>query len=113
MLTGVGDSGLVMDFDGTILDTEEPVYRSWAELWFEHGYELSLADWQAMIGTEATFDPWAELQRCNSAAALAGTSSRPGTPSGPGCATGWWRRRERAYPSASRRPPPRSGWKRT
>jgi HAD superfamily hydrolase (TIGR01509 family) len=53
---------LVMDFDGTILDTEEPVYRSWAELWAEHGYELSLADWQAVIGTEGTFDPWAELE---------------------------------------------------
>lgn len=51
-----------MDFDGTILDTEEPVYRSWAELWADHGYELSLADWQAVIGTEGTFDPWAELE---------------------------------------------------
>jgi HAD superfamily hydrolase (TIGR01509 family) len=59
----VVDSGLVMDFDGTILDTEEPVYRSWAELWSEHGTELSLADWQALIGTGATFDPWSELQR--------------------------------------------------
>ena len=24
---------LVLDFDGTILDTEESLYRSWAELW--------------------------------------------------------------------------------
>ena len=24
---------LVLDFDGTILDTEEPLYRSWLELW--------------------------------------------------------------------------------
>ncbi len=52
-----------MDFDGTILDTEEPIYRSWAELWSAHGTELSLAEWQAVIGTEATFDPWAELER--------------------------------------------------
>jgi len=54
---------LVLDFDGTILDTEEPVYRSWAELWDEHGQELALAEWQAIIGTVAGFDPWAELER--------------------------------------------------
>lgn len=52
-----------MDFDGTILDTEGPVYRSWAELWAEHGQELALAEWQAIIGTDAGFDPWGELER--------------------------------------------------
>ncbi len=56
-------SCLVLDFDGTILDTEQPVYQSWAELWEEHGVELARARWQAVIGTDAGFDPWAELQR--------------------------------------------------
>lgn len=54
---------LILDFDGTILDTEEPVYRSWAELWAAHGHELGLADWQATIGTDGVFDPWTELER--------------------------------------------------
>ncbi|MGH9205730.1 MAG: HAD family hydrolase [Acidimicrobiales bacterium] len=57
------ESCLVLDFDGTILDTEESLYRSWAELWADHGHELALADWQRNIGTEDVFDPWAELER--------------------------------------------------
>lgn len=54
---------LVLDFDGTILDTEGPVYQSWAELWKRHGIELSRASWQAVIGTDTGFDPWVELER--------------------------------------------------
>jgi HAD superfamily hydrolase (TIGR01509 family) len=52
----------VLDFDGTILDTEQPVYQSWAELWAEQGVDLARARWQAIIGTDAGFDPWTELQ---------------------------------------------------
>lgn len=55
-------AGLVFDFDGTILDTEEPVYRSWAELWADHGHEIVLEEWQAIVGTAEVFDPWAELE---------------------------------------------------
>lgn len=53
---------LVFDFDGTILDTEEPVYRSWAELWERHGHALVLEEWQATIGTGDVFDPWTTLE---------------------------------------------------
>jgi HAD superfamily hydrolase (TIGR01509 family) len=53
----------VLDFDGTVVDTESPVYRSWWELWDEHGHDLSRRDWQAIIGTYAGFDPLAELER--------------------------------------------------
>jgi HAD superfamily hydrolase (TIGR01509 family) len=53
----------VLDFDGTILDTEQPVYQSWAELWHDHGVELDRDRWQEIIGTDAGFDPWVELQR--------------------------------------------------
>ena len=56
-------AALVMDFDGTILDTEEPVYRSWVELWEEHGQDLVRAEWQAIIGTDGSFDPWVSLER--------------------------------------------------
>jgi HAD superfamily hydrolase (TIGR01509 family) len=55
-------SCLVLDFDGTILDTEQPVYQSWAELWHDHGVELARDRWQEIIGTDAGFDPWVELQ---------------------------------------------------
>jgi HAD superfamily hydrolase (TIGR01509 family) len=54
---------LILDFDGTIVDTEDPVYRSWAELWAEHGEHLRLEEWQTIIGTDAGFDPWGELAR--------------------------------------------------
>ena len=53
---------LVLDFDGTILDTEAPLYRSWAELWADHGHQLALADWQRNIGGDDLFDPWIELE---------------------------------------------------
>ncbi len=53
---------LVLDFDGTILDTEAPLYGSWAELWADHGHQLALADWQRNIGGDDLFDPWAELE---------------------------------------------------
>jgi HAD superfamily hydrolase (TIGR01509 family) len=56
-------AGLVLDFDGTILDTEGPLYRSWAELWADQGHELALGHWQQFIGTDGGFDPWAELER--------------------------------------------------
>lgn len=52
----------MFDFDGTILDTEEPSYRSWAELWAAHGQDLALADWQRTLGMEDAFDPWAALE---------------------------------------------------
>ncbi len=54
---------LVLDFDGTILDTEEPLYRSWVELWDDHGHRLDRADWQRNIGGDDVFDPWSELER--------------------------------------------------
>jgi HAD superfamily hydrolase (TIGR01509 family) len=54
---------LILDFDGTVVDTEEPLYRSWAELWAEHGQALTMTEWQNIIGTNGVFDPWAELER--------------------------------------------------
>jgi HAD superfamily hydrolase (TIGR01509 family) len=54
---------LVLDFDGTILDTEGPLYRSWADLWSDHGHELALDHWQQYIGTDGGFDPWDALER--------------------------------------------------
>ena len=55
--------GIVFDFDGLILETEEPEYRSWQELYAEFGCTLPFARWAAVIGTaEHNFDPYAELE---------------------------------------------------
>ena len=56
-------AGLVFDFDGTILDTEDSVHRAWHELWASHGVDLPRAEWQAILGTDGGFDAWAELER--------------------------------------------------
>ena len=42
---------IVFDFDGLILDTEEPVYRSWLEVYQAHGEELPFERWVQIVGT--------------------------------------------------------------
>jgi HAD superfamily hydrolase (TIGR01509 family) len=45
---------LVFDFDGTLADTESAVLRSWQETFRDHGTELPLEAWYAVIGTQHT-----------------------------------------------------------
>ena len=52
---------VVFDFDGTILDTEAPVFTAWVEAWAEHGVTLELAEWSGSIGGLDLFDPYDEL----------------------------------------------------
>jgi HAD superfamily hydrolase (TIGR01509 family) len=53
----------VFDFDGVILDTEEPVYRSWLELYQEHGEDLPFDRWIQIVGSSnAAFDPRGHLE---------------------------------------------------
>jgi len=48
----------VFDFDGLILDTEEPVYRSWLEVYQAHGEELPYDRWIEIVGSSTSaFDP--------------------------------------------------------
>jgi len=55
--------GLVFDFDGTILDTEEPDYLAWQEVYVAHGTTLPLEVWAEHIGTSGdVFDPVAYLE---------------------------------------------------
>lgn len=54
---------LVLDFDGTVLDTEWPAYRAAAELWAELGVELTVEDWAWRIGTNGHDDPFTELEK--------------------------------------------------
>ncbi len=54
---------LIFDFDGLILDTEEPVYRSWLEVYEAHGEELPFERWQQIVGsTTAGFHPQHHLE---------------------------------------------------
>jgi HAD superfamily hydrolase (TIGR01509 family) len=42
---------LVLDFDGLILDTESCTYDAVVDIFRDHGLELDLARWQAILGT--------------------------------------------------------------
>lgn len=54
---------VIFDFDGLILETEQPTYQSWQEIYQAYGQELPLSAWSAMIGTlQSEFDPRLELE---------------------------------------------------
>jgi HAD superfamily hydrolase (TIGR01509 family) len=54
---------IVFDFDGLILDTEEPVYQSWVEVYREHGEELPFERWVEIVGsTTINFHPQHHLE---------------------------------------------------
>src|SRR6184192_4076938 len=54
---------IVFDFDGLILDTEEPVYRSWLEVYQAHGEDLPFDRWILTVGSSnAAFDPRGHLE---------------------------------------------------
>ncbi len=59
----MGSGCLVLDFDGTVRDTESTRYRVWAEQWEEHGHTLEMAEWKRALHADDTFDPWAALER--------------------------------------------------
>jgi len=54
---------VVLDFDGLILDTEEPIYRSWLEVYEAHGQDLPFDRWVQTVGsTSAMFHPQRNLE---------------------------------------------------
>jgi HAD superfamily hydrolase (TIGR01509 family) len=54
---------MVFDFDGLILDTEEPVYRSWLEVYEAHGEDLPFERWVQIVGSTTTgFHPQHHLE---------------------------------------------------
>jgi HAD superfamily hydrolase (TIGR01509 family) len=55
---------VVFDFDGLILETEEPIFLSWQELFASYGFPLPFEVWSTTIGSaEAEFQPDRELER--------------------------------------------------
>lgn len=64
MSSGGPFEALIFDFDGLILETEQPDYESWSKLYRDHGEELSMDLWSDVIGRgHKFFDPFAELER--------------------------------------------------
>lgn len=53
---------VIFDFDGTILDTEWPVYRAIAEQYEAHGHQLTVERWQECVGTDDDLDWFAEIE---------------------------------------------------
>ncbi|HEY1455810.1 MAG TPA: HAD-IA family hydrolase [Candidatus Dormibacteraeota bacterium] len=54
---------IVFDFDGLILETEQPIYQSWLEVYRAHGEELPYERWIQTVGsTNATFHPQHHLE---------------------------------------------------
>lgn len=54
---------LIFDFDGLILDTEGPVYRSWLEVYEAHGEALPFERWVQIVGSTTTgFHPQHHLE---------------------------------------------------
>ena len=55
---------VIFDFDGLILETEQPTYQSWQELYQVYGHELPFSAWSAMVGTlQSVYDPRQELEK--------------------------------------------------
>jgi len=55
---------IIFDFDGLILDTEEPVLRSWVEVYEEHGEQLPYEQWVEIVGsTTIGFHPQRHLEK--------------------------------------------------
>src|SRR5258707_15160226 len=44
-------TALIFDFDGLILDTEEPIYQSWAEVYAANGVPLPFEQWVKTVGS--------------------------------------------------------------
>jgi HAD superfamily hydrolase (TIGR01509 family) len=57
-----GIDALLLDFDGTIWDSEAAVFRAYRELYADHGFELPIDRWVAGVGTLDGFDPADELE---------------------------------------------------
>ena len=47
----MSSQALILDFDGTILDTESPACESTAQIWADHGVELPMDWWLEGMGT--------------------------------------------------------------
>ncbi len=54
-------AALIFDFDGTILDTETPVFEEWREEYRHYGHDFEISFWGQAIGTHGVVDLAANL----------------------------------------------------
>lgn len=55
---------IVFDFDGLILETEEPTFKSWQEVYQSFGQPLAFDTFSSMVGTtNGDFNPRLELEK--------------------------------------------------
>ncbi len=60
---------IIFDFDGLIIETEEPSFHSWQAVYASFGQCLTFSDYASMVGTtQAEFDPYKELEKLISSA---------------------------------------------
>ncbi len=53
---------VLFDFDGLIMETEEPLYIAWQRIYRERGHEMPLDRWLTNVGTwPSPFDPVVDL----------------------------------------------------
>ncbi len=53
----------IFDFDGLILETEQPLYEAWRQCYEHHGHALELKQYAACVGSdENAFDPKKDLE---------------------------------------------------
>ena len=45
-------AAVVFDLDGTIVDTEQPVFEAWRRTWAGQGHDLRLEDWLLCVGRD-------------------------------------------------------------
>jgi HAD superfamily hydrolase (TIGR01509 family) len=56
-------AAIVFDFDGLIVDTENPGFISWEEVYQEFGTTLGIDDWRHATGYVGGFDPAIHLEQ--------------------------------------------------
>jgi HAD superfamily hydrolase (TIGR01509 family) len=56
-------AAIVFDFDGLIVDTENPGFISWQEIYQEFGATLHIDDWRHATGYVGGFDPAIHLEK--------------------------------------------------
>jgi HAD superfamily hydrolase (TIGR01509 family) len=55
---------VIFDFDGTILDTEMPIYQAWSRTYEQYGQKLTMDEYSATVGTDySVFDPRGTLEQ--------------------------------------------------
>ena len=59
---GPGITAVILDFDGTIVDTETPIFEAWLAAYRRRGGSVGLDEWQHALGTHGGFDPLDHLE---------------------------------------------------